>query len=314
MHYSRFLIVAVALLLVGIGHCEDRLTYESRDFWNYWGDGKAELASYELEYTRYGEQRAGTAVLVFVTEDFSRRTRVKATPDESARNRFPVMKLNVVKDFPTGVYDYNLMQTAFVQLAEVDRRPIGLPQKATFTSQEWCGHGFARYLFERKKVRFVQHSYFDGVGDREDVLHYPGQFLSEDTVLLWARGLAAPLLGPGESQLVNFLSSLEEVQIYHEKPYWKRVTIARSEEKTVVATNLGEIESETLEVKLGTELLWRIMVESAKPHRILGWRSRFGESAQMIALTRMPYWNMKSLKDEHHLARLGLTPRAKRTM
>ena len=41
------------------------------DFWKHWGDGKAELDRYALTQPRYGELRQGTAVLIFVTEDFS---------------------------------------------------------------------------------------------------------------------------------------------------------------------------------------------------------------------------------------------------
>ncbi len=34
-------------------------------------DGKAELDGYRLKVSRYGEQREGTAVMIFVTEPFS---------------------------------------------------------------------------------------------------------------------------------------------------------------------------------------------------------------------------------------------------
>ena len=35
-------------------------------FWEYWGDGHAELASYDLTYPRYGEPRRSTAVTITV--------------------------------------------------------------------------------------------------------------------------------------------------------------------------------------------------------------------------------------------------------
>ncbi|HYB53727.1 MAG TPA: hypothetical protein VEG84_07665, partial [Thermoanaerobaculia bacterium] len=31
-------------------------------FWKYWGDGKAELAGYDLTFPRYGQLRRGIAV------------------------------------------------------------------------------------------------------------------------------------------------------------------------------------------------------------------------------------------------------------
>src|SRR5207249_3206702 len=89
------------------------------DFWSTWGDGKAELDGYALTQPRYGELRAGTAVLIFVTEDFSDSARVKADPGKHpASDVYPVLKLNFVRDFQTGIYDYNVMTSTF---ARVDR-------------------------------------------------------------------------------------------------------------------------------------------------------------------------------------------------
>ena len=51
-------------------------------FWKHWGDGRAELAAYDLETPRYGEPRRGVAVAIFVTETFSSSLRVKADPGD----------------------------------------------------------------------------------------------------------------------------------------------------------------------------------------------------------------------------------------
>ncbi len=42
----------------------------SQAFKQHWFDGHAEISSYELTQSCYGEQRKGKAVLIFVTEDF----------------------------------------------------------------------------------------------------------------------------------------------------------------------------------------------------------------------------------------------------
>ena len=47
-------------------------------FGDYWYQGKAELASYDLNQSRYGEIRNGHAVLIFLTEDFSNYRRYNA--------------------------------------------------------------------------------------------------------------------------------------------------------------------------------------------------------------------------------------------
>src|SRR5262249_61482614 len=79
-------------------------------FWKQWGDGRGELCGYDLETPRYGSIRHGTAVTIFVTETFSNALRVKADPGRHPkRDEFPVMKLNLVQDFATGIHDYNLL-------------------------------------------------------------------------------------------------------------------------------------------------------------------------------------------------------------
>ena len=99
-------------------------------FWDHWGDGRAELGAYDLVIPRYGELRRGVAVTIFVTETFSEEARVKANPGRhQASDEYPVMKLNFVQDFPTGIYDYNLMTSAFLALAPRSGRPPGTPAK-----------------------------------------------------------------------------------------------------------------------------------------------------------------------------------------
>ena len=49
-----------------------------KPFWNQWGDGRAELAAYDLTIPRYGEVRKGLAVSIVIPETFSSALRVKA--------------------------------------------------------------------------------------------------------------------------------------------------------------------------------------------------------------------------------------------
>jgi len=99
-------------------------------------------------------------VTIFVTETFSNALRVKADPGKHpAQDEVPVLKLNLVEDFPTGVYDYNLMSSSFVALTPVNERPAGAPLKVSFSSQEWCGHVWQQMLFDSRAVRLTAHSY-----------------------------------------------------------------------------------------------------------------------------------------------------------
>ena len=92
-------------------------------FWDHWGDGQAEIASYTLSQRRYGELRSGEAVLVTVTETLTAAQRVKS--DGGHPDEFPVIKLNEVRDFQTGLYDYNALTSAFLALD--GSLPLGLP-------------------------------------------------------------------------------------------------------------------------------------------------------------------------------------------
>jgi hypothetical protein len=135
---------------------------QSQAFWSHWGDGRAELSGYRLQQPRYGSSRPGTAVLIYVTEDFSDSLRVKADPGKHpASDVYPVLKLNAVRDFQTGIYDYNVMTSTFARVA-----PAWPIAKVSFSSQEWCGHVWHQLLPRGGSVAGVSHSYFDGEADR----------------------------------------------------------------------------------------------------------------------------------------------------
>ena len=179
-------------------------------FWKTWADGQAELSSYDLQRSKYGAGRTGTAVAIFVTETFSNILRVKADPGKHQKqDEIPVMKLNLVEDFQTGVYDYNLMLSTFVNTQTAGGILGGSPIKVSFSSQEWCGHIYKQALFDGPGVRVTSHSYFDGEADQEKTVDPIEDGVAEDGLLLWARGMARPVLKPGESKTVDLFSALE---------------------------------------------------------------------------------------------------------
>src|SRR5206468_1920034 len=97
---------------------------------------------------------------------------------------FQVMKLNLVQDFSTGIYDYNLMTSSFVALSAVNGLPAGSATKVSFSSQEWCGNVYAQVLFDSSQLRRTLHSYFDGEQDQQDTLAAQSAGVSEDTLLM----------------------------------------------------------------------------------------------------------------------------------
>jgi hypothetical protein len=239
-------------------------------FWKRWGDGKGELSGYDLVFPRYGQLRRGVAVTVFVTETFSNSLRVKSDPGKHPpSDEFPVMKMNLVEDFATGIYDYNLLTSAFVALAPVNGRPAGAATKVIFSSQEWCGGVWGQLLFDAASARLVSHSYFDGEADQSRMLPVPPEALSGDALLLWARGFAAPSLAAGERREVPIVKSIESARLGHRPVELLRAVLSRNASPSRVTVPAGTFEVERRSVEIAGGPTWRIAVETAEPRRIL---------------------------------------------
>jgi len=274
-----------------------------------WHDGKAEIATYDLTYPRYGELRKGTAVAIFVTEPISRATRVKIErPGHDPADVLQVVKLNLVKDFQTGVYDYNLMTSVFVSLEPVAPYPAGSVAKVSFSCQEWCGQVFQQALFKPEGVKDEWRSYFEAESDGQQTLANQPLALSEDALLMWARGWAEPMLAAGDSKDVKVLRSLETSRVRHTPVIWMDATLTRDKELAEFKLEGQTIPARKLTVKMTGELstTWTIVVEDAAPNRVLSWSTTDGQSATLIKSARMPYWQMHSNKDESALKELGL--------
>ena len=132
-------------------------------FNTYWFQGKAEITSYKLSQARYGQIHEGTAVHVFVTEDFLSEKQVKA--DYKNDENIPVLKLNSTKKFITGIYPYSLMTSTFSPI-DIKRQAL----KISFSSQEWCGNTFAQ-LNNRENFVVDFYSYFESDTDRKKELN-----------------------------------------------------------------------------------------------------------------------------------------------
>lgn len=282
-------------------------------FWKRWGDGRAELAGYDLAFPRYGAPRRGTAVAIFVTEPFSESLRVKAGPgrrDES--DAFQVLKLNLVRDFPTGLYDYNLMTSVFVGLESSGGRPAGAAAKVSFSAQEWCGQVYHQLLFEDDAMNETWHSYFEGEADGEHRHRTPRDGVSEDVLPLWARGLAAPFLQPGESRAVPVLRSLVAARLEHKPVEWTRGTLAREKTPATVAVPAGRFETDVLTADLAPGGRWTFYVERSGDRRLVKWTHSNGETAELLGAERLAYWEMNGPGFEDRLKKIGLTPRPRR--
>jgi len=276
----------------------------SASFWAHWGDGRAELNGYRLVQPRYGEPRTGSAVDIFVTEDFSDSLRVKADPGKHpASDVYPVMKLNALRHFQTGIYDYKVMTSSFARVAS------GWPiAKVSFSSQEWCGHVYHQILPRGVKVDGVFHSYFDGEADGRDDLPQPEGGVYEDALPIMLRGWGTVYLRPGESRKAPFLPSLLHARLDHKKLAWGQATISRSAETTRVKVPAGSYDAWVWRVAEEGGRTFTYQIEAAAPYRLVRWSTDAGEEASLLGSTRLAYWKLNGPGGEQHLAEIGLKP------
>jgi hypothetical protein len=178
--YCSFLLIC--LMVVGCNkwkrgaETKTSKSFSTAYFHQYWHSGKAEVSSYHLNQSRYGEPRSGKAVLIFVTEDFSKKRQVKLD-DPSSGNKINVLKVNVMKNFITGIYPYAMMLSVFTP---VDREDHPASVKATMSSQEWCGQVYTQLNLRGNRFAVKSHSYFEQEGDQQFSVR---ETLLEDEVL-----------------------------------------------------------------------------------------------------------------------------------
>ncbi|UCG52746.1 MAG: hypothetical protein JSW58_04125 [Candidatus Latescibacterota bacterium] len=270
------------------------------DFSGYWHDGKAEMDGYRLTVSRYGQPRAGTCVMIYVTEPFSDTRRVKVEdPDRDPGDTFDVLKLNLIRDFQTGVYDYNTMVSVFVRSSDFS------PVKVSFTSAEWCGHVYEELLFYPEKITGYYHSYFENEsGPRE--LENPNGGVIEDNLFILLRGLRGDFLEPGGERDIQLLPSVFSGRLAHTPLRWVDAKISRDSGTRTIEVPAGDFETMvyTLATSEGRE--GTFFVEDAYPHRIIRWEMPADIEGEFTGSKRLRYWVLNKNGDEKHLRDIGL--------
>lgn len=285
----------LAILLLAVPASAD-------DFWAHWGDGKAELNGYRLTQPRYGENRAGTAVLIYVTEDFSDSLRVKADTGRHPKSDvYPVLKLNAVRDFQTGIYDYNVMTSVFARVA------AGWPvAKISFSSQDWCGQVWHQLLPRGGAIQGVSHSYFDGEGDGHEEIAVPADGVYEDALPILLRGWGDVYLKPGETRDVPYLPSLLSARLAHRSLAWGRATIGRAADTRTETVPAGKFEVVVWTVAEEGGPTITLLFEAKPPYRLVRRSTDQGEDVVLLGSTRLPYWQLNGRGQEKHLKEMGL--------
>ena len=286
-------LLAPALLMPGLAAADD-------PFWPHWSDGKAELNGYDLVQPRYGQLRTGKAVLVFVTEPFSRSRGVKVDRyDRNDPDHFTALKLNHMRDFPTGIYDYNLMTSVFVDPA----RGFA-PVKVSFSGQEWCGHVFEEARFGQDaagkgQTSVAVNSYFEG----ENATRTLPVNQTEDALFIQLRGLMATALDTQPKTIAALPSALMR-RLRHVVAAPGAIAVSWSQPRSVtVPAGTFTVRGATWTRPTGGTCT--LDVEVAYPHRITGWQCADGEVAKLRGSTRLPYWSLNGEADQKYLKQLG---------
>ena len=259
----------------------EAVTKQSSEFNAYWYAGEAEISSYKLEQSRYGEIREGKAVLIYVSEDFLPYIQVKANNKKA--NSIAVLKLNAIKKFNTGVYPYSIMQSTFYPISN-NQHAI----KVSSSIQEWCGHVYAQ-LNNKKEFEIMSHSYFEGEADKN--------FKLKKSILeneLWTQLRINPKSLPTGN--LEIIPSFEYSRLRHApiKAYKASASLTES----TYSINYPEI-NRTLIIQFNPNF----------PHDILGWeetfKSGFGATAKVLTTKasklktiKSAYWQKHSNNDE----------------
>lgn len=273
-------------------------------FANLWYDGNAELSSYDVKVSRYGQIREGKRLMVFVTEPLRLATLVKPDIRLHDEDQVRVIKLNDVLDFVTGIYPYHVYTSIFMSVENRDRFKTGDLVKSVFSSTEWCGVVNERIENRGNEFFGKLSSYFESEGDKEYRLKNDGLMFTEDLLWVMIRELKGDILKNGESRDIVVFPSHWNRRKAHAGWESKKGKLEKND-SSIVKTRIGKIEANNLSWSYG-EYKIDVKVEKEYPHRILAWSDTAGQKGDLYFSYRAPYWQMNDPKFVKERSKLGL--------
>ena len=303
MKQFSWLVVAGAFL----ASCNQGVTPPTKQFKEQWYAGKAELSTYNLQQARYGEIRNGEAVLIFVTEDFSTNKLVKLDEPEKTDDKMRVLKMNMTKNFVTGIYPYSMMLSVFTPVSKEGKEKT---LKADCSSQEWCGQTFSQLKLKGNDYNWQLHSYFEKEGEQDKKLD---AVVIEDE--LWNRIRINPSSLPQGK--VSLLPGLLWQRLSHIKLKEEEAVLTLSKADSFFIKDSG-VQMYTIHYPSAQRTL-QIYFQSAFPHEILGWQENypdgFGNNKKMLTTKAakkktawLDYWKHNALADTTYRDTLQLMP------
>ncbi len=290
------LLILLSLSLIGCKNTETKAQVPENKISSqanaYWYDGQAEISSYALSQARYGELRQGTAVLLYVTETFSEKSFTKA--DNPSSKDIPVLKLNFMKNFKTGIYPYSVMNSTFYPIKG------GNSIKETNSIQEWCGSNYFE-LKNKTDFEVSLNSYFEGESFED--LKIKKTLLEDD---LWTMIRLNPENLP--TGKMSVIPAFTIMRFLHKefKAYECQLDKKVTTETTVYSLNYPELKRNL-----------SITFESKFPNRVLSWEESYPDgfsknpkiltsTGKLIKTIKSDYWNKNSNNDSVWRKELGL--------
>jgi len=167
--------------------------------------------------------------LVFVTEDFliEKQVKLEQQTDEPSTS---VLKLNFIRKFNAGIYDYSMMTSTFSPVAQ--NKEV-YPLKSSTSAQEWCGHSWLQLNQNDQQYQVQSFSYFQSEGDIEKNIQ---KVLLEDGI--WAQLRLNPKLIPQGEQKV--FPSAHYLRFAHKdlKPYTAKLKTQQNTDTTFKGESL----------------------------------------------------------------------------
>ena len=288
---------AIPLILLSCQNASEIITVQNKiltaEQKEYWYQGEAEISSFKIEQARYGEMRSGTAVMIFVTEDFSTKTFTKT--EYTNVDKLSILKMNFTKNFNTGIYPYSLMTSTFVPFLENNHA-----LKVSTSIQEWCGHVYMELI--RKKKYYLQiSSYFEN--ESQENLSLPLVHLEDE---LWSKIRISPNELPvGDIQIIPAFTYLRFMHIDAASQPCNAM-LQTSDSSSIYSLNYPDLER-TVSISFQTNF----------PHEILSWEEEyfdgFGENKMRLKSTgtkikmiKSSYWTKNKNSDSFYRKELGL--------
>ena len=263
----KYYIVAFGLLFTACTNKNEKKQLQlsnTQEFTKYWFVNKAEINSYDLEQAQYGKLNKGEAIMVFVSEDFRLDKQVKLESDAKEK-AITVLKLNFIKKFITGIYDYSMYTSVFTPV-QTNTFPATL--KVTNTNQEWCGQSFMQLNYHQNGYQLLGKSYFEEEVSEECHIDYA---ILEDELWTKIRLLTIDQLPTGNILMIPSMTSL---RLRHKKaqPEMTKIKLEPYKGDSIFkGENLMDYQIKFPESQRDL----RIIFEKGFPHKIVGWEDTY---------------------------------------